>query len=68
MRCKLYTLKEAAAGLGLNPRTLRRALALGQLAAIQPGGKFGRLYISEEDLRAFVARWRRPASDERGPR
>lgn len=68
MHVRLYTLRQAAANLGLSVKTLRRALELRQLAAIQPGGKFGRLYVSEPDLQAFVSRWRRPARGEEGGR
>lgn len=52
---RLVTLREASIALGISPRTLRRRIRDGSLAARRIEG---RLYLLPEDVRAFVERHR----------
>lgn len=61
---QLLTLREAAAEVNRGVPMLRIAINKGQLAATQPGGRCGRIYITRADLEAFLTRWRRPAFGE----
>ena len=61
---KLMTRKEAAAMLGMSINTLDAERSAGRLAYIQrkPGGK---VWISEEAIREYLARGTHPAAPER---
>jgi hypothetical protein len=51
---RVFTLAQAAARSTFSIKTLRRAIAAGKLVASQPGGKGGRILVSESDLVAWL--------------
>lgn len=60
---RLLTLREVSERTGMSIDSLRRDIRLRRLAVIRRS-KRGRIYVAEEDLKAFLNRLRRAAVGE----
>ncbi len=55
------TLRDAAAKLGLSPKTLRAMVARRDIGCVRPGGPRGHILIPRSEIEAHIRRCFRPA-------